>query len=54
MSLLLIKLQKQKAFNSVNHNFLLNVLENYDISQYFLKWISIILQNQESCVIKGV
>ena len=43
----------EKAFGSVNHNFLLKVLENYGLSQGFLKWISIVLQNQESCSVNG-
>ena len=43
----------EKAFYSVNHNFLLKVLENYGLSQDLLKWIGILLQNQESCVING-
>ena len=42
-----------KAFGSVNHNFLLKVLENYGLSQGFLKWISIVLQNQEPCSVNG-
>ena len=29
----------EKAFDSVNHNFLLKVLENYGFHQDFLKWI---------------
>ena len=33
----------EKSFNSVNHNFLLIVLENYGFSQDFLKWISFYL-----------
>ena len=49
----LLKVDIEKAFDSVNHNFLLKVLENYDFSQEFLKWISILLQNQESYVING-
>ena len=35
----------EKVFDSVNHNFLLKVLENYGFSQDFLKWIGILLQN---------
>ena len=41
----------EKTFDSVNHNFLLKVLENYGFSQDFIKWISILPQNQELCVI---
>ena len=37
----------EKAFDSVNHNFLLKVLENYGFSHDFLKRISIVLQNQK-------
>ena len=50
---LLLTVDIEKACDSVNHNFLLKVLENYGLSQDFLKWISILLQNQESCVING-
>ena len=49
----LLTVDIEKAFDSINHNFLLRVLENYGFSQEFLKWISILLQNQESCVING-
>ena len=50
---LLLTVDIEKACDSVNHNFLLKVLENYGLSQDFLKWISILLQHQESCVING-
>ena len=50
---LLLTVDTGKAFDSVNHNFQLKVLENCGFSHNFLKWISIFLQNQESCVING-
>ena len=50
---LLLTVDIEKAFDSANHNFLLIVLENYGFSQDFLKWISILLENQESCVTNG-
>ena len=50
---LLLTVDIEKAFDSVNHNFLLKVLENYGFSQDFLNWIGMLLQNQESCVING-
>ena len=50
---LLLIVNIEKTFHSLNHNFLLKVLENYGHSQDFLKWISILLQNQESRVING-
>ena len=40
---LLLTVDIEKAFDSVNHNFLLKVLENYGFSQDFLKWIRILL-----------
>ena len=44
---LLLTVDIEKAFDSVNHNFLLKVLENYGFSHDFLKRISIVLQNQK-------
>ena len=37
-----------KAFDSINHCFLIKVLEKYGFEKYFIKWIKILLQNQES------
>ena len=50
---LLLKVDIKKDFDSVNHNFLLKVLKNEGFGHDFLKWISIFLQNQESCLING-
>ena len=44
----------EKAFDSVNHIFLICVLERFGFGVNFLKWIKILLKNQESCVINGV
>ena len=49
----LLTVDIEKAFDSVNNNFLPKVLENYGFSRDFLKWISISLQKQESRVING-
>ena len=43
----------EKASDSVYHNFLFKVLGNYGFNHDFLIWISILLQNQESCVKNG-
>ena len=40
---LLLTVDTEKAFDS----------ENYRFSQDFLKWISILVQNQEPCVVNG-
>ena len=38
----------EKAFDSINHCFLIKVLEKYGFEKDFIKWIKILLQNQES------
>ena len=49
----LIILDIEKAFDSVNHLFLITALENYGFKEDFIKWIQILIQNQKSCVING-
>ena len=43
----------RKAFESVNHFFLLAVLKASAFVNNFLHWIEILLTNQESCVLNG-
>ena len=43
----------EKAFDSVNHLFLITTLEKYGFNKDFIKWIQILIQSQESCVING-
>ena len=43
----------EKTFDSVNHCFLITVLEKFEFEKYFIKWIRILLQNQESCIVNG-
>ena len=43
----------EKAFDSINHCFLIKVLEKYGFEKYFIKWIKILVQNQESCIVNG-
>ena len=40
----------QKAFDSVDHDFLFCVLENAGFGEPFIKWIKILVKNQMSCV----
>ena len=42
----------EKAFDSINHCFLIKVLEKYGFEKDFIKWIKILLQNHESCINK--
>ena len=43
----------EKAFDSINHWSLIKILEKYDFEKDFIKWIKILLQNQESCTVNG-
>ena len=43
----------QKVFDSVDHSFLISTLERYRFSDRILKWVKILLKNQESCIING-
>ena len=42
-----------KAFDSLNHKFLIAVLKKCGFGEDFINWIKILLRNQESCVING-
>ena len=50
---LLMKIDIEKAFDSVNHFFLISVLKRYGFGDDFIKWIKALLKNQESCVLNG-
>ena len=41
----------QKAFHSVNHLFLITTLKKFDPGETFIKWIQTLLRNQECCII---
>jgi len=46
----LVTMDIQKAFDSVDHDFLFCTLENAGFGQSFLNWIKVLVKNQESCV----
>ena len=41
----------EKAFDSLNYNFLIVALEHYGFGNDFIEWVKILLKNQEPCVI---
>ena len=43
----------EKAFDSLNHNFLIAVLKKYGFGDDFIDWILILFNSQESCAING-
>ena len=49
----LMTLDIEKAFDSVNCLFSMTAIEKYGFKVDFIKWIKIIIQNQESFVING-
>ena len=49
----LVTMDIEKAFDSLDDNFLILTLEKYGFGQNFILWIKILLNDQESCVING-
>ena len=50
---LLATIDIQKAFDSVDHSFLISTLERYRFDNRFPKWVKSSLKNQASCIING-
>ena len=48
---LLLTVDIKKAFDSVDHQDLINVLKTFRFDKNFLRWIKIILKNHEPCII---
>ena len=46
----IIFLDFQKAFDTVNHNFLLSVLTKFNFGQSFIQWVQTIYTKSESCL----
>ena len=43
----------EKAFDSINHCLLIKVLDKYSFEKDFIKWLKILLHNQESGAVNG-
>ena len=50
---LLLAIDIEKAFDSLEHDFLIAVLEKYGFGGEILNWIKTLLNDQQSCVING-
>ena len=44
----------EKAFDSVDHIFLISVLKKFGFEENFINWIKILLYNEESRVLNVV
>ena len=53
MDAFLVAIDIEKAFISLDHNFLIFTLEKYDFRKSFILWVKVLLRDQESCVING-
>ena len=49
----LLAIDFEKAFDSLNHNLLIAVLEKFGFGLDFINWIKILINDQESCVINS-
>ena len=43
----------EKAFDSIDHTFILAVLKSYGFGPDFIQWVKTFLNNAESCVMNG-
>ena len=49
----LITIGTEKAFDSVDHTFLVAVLKKFGFGDDFIRWVRIILNKQESCIMNN-
>ena len=40
----------EKAFDSINHDYLFKILKHFNFSENFIKWIKLFYSNAKSCV----
>ena len=48
-----VKMGIEKAFDSLDHNFLISTLEKYGFGKNFTLWVKILMIDQKSCAING-
>ena len=49
----LVTMDIEKAFDSLDYDFLLNPLQKFGFGENFMHWIKVLLNKQQSCVING-
>ena len=50
---MLVTIDIQKGFDSVNHQFSISTLKRYGFGKMFIKQVKALFNNQESCIING-
>ena len=50
---LLVTMDIEKAFDSLDHTFVISVLKKFGFGNNFVSWIETLISKQESCVING-
>ena len=48
---ILVTMDIKKAFDSLDHNFLISAVEKYGFAKNFISWVNVLLRNQEYCVL---
>lgn len=43
----------EKAFDSMDHTFLIAAMEKFGFGKYFIDWMKVLLKGNESCVLNG-
>ena len=49
----IVTINIEKVFDSLSHSFLLACLKKYGYGNDFIKWVEMLLECQESCIING-
>ena len=49
----LVTMDLEKAFDSLDYDFLLSVLKKFAFGDNFITWIKILSNDQQSCVVNG-
>ena len=49
----LVTMDIEKAFDSLDHTFVISVLKKFGFGNNFVSWIETLISKQESCIIGG-
>ena len=49
----LVTMDIEKAFDSLDHTFLISVLKKFGFGNNFVNWIETLISKQASCIING-